>query len=66
MDFQLYYFYFYYLLSFQVLGVIIAILDLKLSDIPMKMDVSLVGATAMAQWTNFAILSLGSAIVKNK
>lgn len=49
MDFQLYYFYFYYLLSFQVLGVIIAILDLKLSDIPMKMDVSLVGATAMAQ-----------------
>lgn len=28
---------------------IIAILDLKLSDIPMKMDVSLVGATAMAQ-----------------
>lgn len=35
--------------SFQVLGVIVAILDLKLSDILMKMDVSLVGATAMAR-----------------
>lgn len=32
-----------------VLGVIVAILDLKLSDILMKMDVSLVGATATAQ-----------------
>lgn len=28
---------------------IVAILDLKLSDILMKMDVSLVGATATAQ-----------------
>lgn len=35
--------------SFQVLGVIVAILDLKHSDILMKMDVSLVGATATAQ-----------------
>lgn len=32
-----------------VLGVIVAILDLKLSDILMKMDVNLVGATATAQ-----------------